>query len=115
MNNTNACDLLGCPNRGVLDLIQDINIRGIGAIVPLFTSLIFIGILIFGIFYVIKGSLKIIQSEGNEDKIKEGVNIFKGVFIGILMIFIGILGLILVLGFFQAGEITNVDVNIPIN
>lgn len=106
-----ACGLLGCGNIGIdISRFDNLNLLGI---ISLISSLIFGVIIIIGIFYVIKGSLKIMRSEGEVSKIEEGNKIFKGVFIGIVMILGGILGLVLMLALFDAGGVATVNPELP--
>lgn len=108
---TTACGLLGCNLIGI-DISRFDNLNAIG-ILSLIASLIFIGILVIGIFFIIKGALKIVRSEGDVSKVQEGQNIFRGVFIGIIMIFVGLLGLVLMLAIFQAGGVTQINPELP--
>jgi large-conductance mechanosensitive channel len=75
-----------------------------------FASLIFVGIIAFGIFQVIRASLKIIRSEGDSSKIQDGADTLKGVMIGIGMIFVGLIGLVIILAFFGAEGVVNTPV-----
>lgn len=106
-----ACGLLGCDNIGI-DISRFDNLSPIG-IISFISSLVFGVIIIIGIFYVIKASLKIMRSEGEASKIEEGNKIFRGVFIGIIMILGGILGLVLMLALFDAGGIATVNPELP--
>src|SRR5690606_23722251 len=108
---TTACGLLGCNFVG-LDITRFDNLTAAG-VVQLVVSLIFVGIIAYGIFLVIKASLTIIRSEGNPDKIQGGSNMIKAVFIGIGIIFVGIVGLVLVLAFFDATGIVTVNPEEP--
>lgn len=84
-------------------------------------SLIFVGIIIFGVFLIIKASLKIIRSEGNESMVQEGAQSIRGVFIGLIVIFIGIIGVVIIAVLFNAEgifglpqpEFEEVPINIP--
>jgi uncharacterized membrane protein YidH (DUF202 family) len=70
--------------------------------VQLALSLIFVAIVIIAIYIIIKAAIKYIRSEGDEDKIQEAQKAIKSVFVGIAALFVGIIGLVLVLAFFQA-------------
>ncbi len=76
-------------------------------------SIVFVGIVIYGIFLVIKAALKIIRSEGDSAKVEEGYNMFKGVWIGIGLIFVGILGIVIIIALFNAVSLTNTPVENP--
>lgn len=73
-------------------------------------SAVFVGIIIISIYVVIKSALKYIQSEGDDKKIGEASKAIKAVFIGIAALFVGIIGIIIVLAFFNAtGALTTED------
>ncbi len=65
-------------------------------------SAVFVGIIIISIYVVIKSALKYIQSEGDDKKIGEASKAIKAVFIGIAALFVGVIGIIIVLAFFKA-------------
>jgi len=111
-----VCDLLGCndihnttvglkPGAGLNGTLANFIRFGLG--------LVFVGIIALGIFLTIKAALTIIRSEGNESKIEEGTKAIKGVFIGIAIIVFGIVGIIVLLAFFQAGSLLNQNVPVP--
>ena len=108
---TTACGWLGCNALG-FDLTRFDNVNVL-QIIALISSLVFIGIIVIGVVYVIKGSLKIISSEGDSSKIEEGTKIFKGVMIGLVMIFQGILGVLLMIALFDASSVTQVSTDLP--
>ena len=71
-------------------------------------SLVFIGIILISVFIIVQSAVKYIQSQGEEAKIAEAQKAIRSVFVGIAVLFIGIIGLILVLAFFNAsGLISN--------
>lgn len=74
--------------------------RFVAARLQLFISLIFVGIIILAVFIIIRAGVKYIQSQGDEGKIQEAQKAIKSVFIGIAVLFVGILGIVLVLAFF---------------
>lgn len=79
-------------------------------LIQLVLNLIFIGIIIVSIYIIIKAAVKYIQSEGDDKKIQEAQKAIKSVFIGIAALFIGIIGIILVLAFFNAtGAVNNAN------
>lgn len=65
-------------------------------------SLVFIGVIAFAVYTVIKAAIKYIQSEGDEAKVEEAQKAIKTVFIGIGALFVGIIGLIVIILFFGA-------------
>ena len=82
-------------------------------IITVVLGLVFSAIIVFGIFLVIKAAMKIIRSEGDPGQVEEGSKIIRGVFIGIAIIFIGVIGLVLIVTIFQSGGIFNIDVQTP--
>jgi amino acid transporter len=72
-------------------------------------SLIFIGIIIISVFIIIQAGVKYIQSQGEEGKIAESQKSIKSVFVGIAILFVGIIGLVLVLAFFGGTGLLGTD------
>lgn len=106
-----ACGLLGCDNLGIdVTRFEDLNILQIAS---LLVSFIFIGIIALGIFFIIKAVFKIIRSEGDSAKVEEGSKIFRGIFIGLFIILAGIVGLVLMVALFQAGDVFNTNPEVP--
>lgn len=66
-------------------------------------SLVFVGIIAIAIFIIIKAALKYIRSEGNEEQVTEAQKAIKNVFIGIGALIVGVIGLVVILGIFNAG------------
>ncbi len=79
----------------------------------LIVSLIFVAIIIFSIYVIIKAAIKYIRSEGDPGKIEEAQKAIKSVFIGIAALFVGLIGIIIVIAFFGAGGA--LDTNNTIN
>jgi uncharacterized membrane protein YidH (DUF202 family) len=77
----------------------------------LIVSLIFVAIIIFSIYVIIKAAIKYIRSEGDPAKIEEAQKAIKSVFIGIAALFVGLIGIIIVIAFFGAGGALNSDQN----
>lgn len=94
---------------GISQLCKDANVAGqtatssVVALVKLGLQLIFVGIIVISIYVIIKAAVQYIRSEGDEDKVKQSQKAIKTVFVGIAALFIGIIGIIIVLAFFQAG------------
>lgn len=110
-NEITACGLLGCDNVGIdVTRFEDLNILQIAS---LLVSFIFIGIIALGIFFIIKAVFKIIRSEGDSAKVEEGSKIFRGIFIGLFIILAGIVGLVLMVALFQAGDVFNTSPEVP--
>lgn len=76
-------------------------------------GLIFTGFIAFGVFIIVKNATKIINSQGSEEKLSEGVSAIKTVFIGVIMLLVGIIGLLVLASLFGAGGIFNSDVETP--
>lgn len=76
-------------------------------------SAVFVVIIIISIYIIIKSALKYIQSEGDEKKIGEASKAIKAVFIGIAALFIGIIGIIIVLAFFNASDALKTEGDVP--
>lgn len=73
----------------------------------LIVSLIFVAIIIFSIYVIIKAAIKYIRSEGDPAKIEEAQKAIKAVFVGIAALFVGLIGIIVVIAFFGAGGALN--------
>lgn len=73
----------------------------------LILSLVFIGIILLSVIIIIQAGIKYIQSQGNEGQIKEAQKAIKSVFIGIGVLFVGIIGIVLVLLFFNGQGFLN--------
>lgn len=69
-------------------------------------SAVFVAIIIISIYVVIKSALKYIQSEGDDKKIGEASKAIKAVFVGIAALFVGVIGIIIVLAFFNSTQLT---------
>ncbi len=86
----------------------------VGTLLEFALSFIFVGILIFGIWLILQATLKIIRSEGNEEQVQSGYKLIKGAYTGIVLIFVGIIGLVVVFALFNATDIFKVGTgNIP--
>jgi uncharacterized membrane protein YidH (DUF202 family) len=77
----------------------------------LIVSLIFVAIIIFSIYVIIKAAIKYIRSEGDPAKIEEAQKAIKSVFIGIAALFVGLIGIIIIIAFFGAGNALNTTGN----
>jgi hypothetical protein len=72
-------------------------------------SLLFIGLILFAVFYVVKAAVTYIQSQGQPDKIAEATKAIRSVFVGLGALFVGIAGILLVLAFFGGSLSGNTD------
>lgn len=79
------------------------------ALVRLSLQLIFIGIIIISIYIIIRAAIKYIRSEGDDQKIQDASKAIKSVFIGIAALFIGIIGIVIILAFFNASVGTDTN------
>lgn len=106
-----ACGLLGCDiigGQGNVDAI----VGSTGGLIRLGFSLIFVVIIVIGIAMIVKAAFTIIRSEGDSSKIEEGYKTLKGVWIGVGLIFVGIIGVVVVLAFFNA-EVVDTNPEVP--
>lgn len=81
----------------------------------LIVSLIFVAIIIFSIYVIIKAAIKYIRSEGDPAKIEEAQKAIKSVFVGIAALFIGLIGIIIILAFFNVSNVGTVDSGTELN
>lgn len=105
-----GCSLLGCntvANSAFLDF------SNIGGIIRIGVASIFALIIVYGIIMVIRATIRIIRSEGDPLKLQEGFGIVRGVILGIVIIFVGLIGMVVVIAFFNAGSIVNVTPQPP--
>lgn len=64
-------------------------------------TLVFVGIIVVSIFYVISAAIRYIRSEGDESKVKDASKAIKAVFVGLAALFIGLIGIVIILAVFQ--------------
>jgi hypothetical protein len=106
-----VCGLLPCDQYDQ-DQITNIN-QTVEDLLKYGLSAIFVGILILGVYQIVKAVLKIIRSEGKQEDLEGGYNILKGVWVGIGLFFVGVIGLVIVLAVLDSGGIVSTDVNNP--
>jgi len=95
--------LCGGTAKSVTDVTGDAK-----SIVTFLVSFIFVVIIIFAVYVIIRAAIKYIRSEGDETKIQEAQKAIKSVFIGLVALFIGIIGLVIILVVFNAlGAVQN--------
>jgi ABC-type phosphate transport system permease subunit len=83
------------------------------AFAQLGVSFIFIGIILIAVYVIIKAAIKYIRSEGNEEKIQDAQKAIKQVFVGIGALFVGLIGLVIIIVFFNAtGGINDADTDV---
>jgi len=111
-----ASELLPCDqyDTSAFDACGDVNGQ-VTEVIKFAIAAVFGAIIIYGIFLIIKAALTIIRSNGDPTQVEAGASMIRGVYIGIGIIFIGIVGLIIVIAFFGAGGILNTTVNTPGN
>lgn len=107
-DSTSLCGLFPCDQ-----YTQDSKNIDVGSLIKFGLSAVFVGIIIIGIFSVIRAALKIIQSEGDPKKLEEGTNVLKGVWVGLVIIFLGVFGIIFILIFFNAQGAADPNTNLP--
>ncbi|RMD77221.1 hypothetical protein D6810_01530 [Candidatus Dojkabacteria bacterium] len=71
-------------------------------------QLVFVGIVGVAIYVIVKAALKYIRSEGEKESVEQARAAIKTVFAGIAALFVGIVGLVLVIAFFNASGALNV-------
>ncbi len=111
-----TCDFLPCSDEQESDpnLGESLN-SGLENTILTAIDLVFVGIIVYGIFLIIKSALKIIRSEANDEQLMSGYKGIKTVMIGIALIFVGIIGIVLITAIFGATEIFNQDPDSPLN
>lgn len=107
-DSTSLCGLFPCDQ-----YTQDSKNIDVGSLIKFGLSAVFVAIIIIGIFSVIRAALKIIQSEGDPKKLEEGTNVLKGVWFGLVIIFLGVFGIIFILIFFNAQGAVDPNTNFP--
>lgn len=82
--------------------------------IQFFTTVIFIGIMTFGLYRIIVGVVKIIGAYSNDEQLTEGSDILKRVFWGVIFFFLGIVGLVLISSFFgnETPLLNNIDLTL---
>lgn len=63
-------------------------------------SLVFIGIIILAVYIIVTSGIQYVRSKGDEKEIAAANKAIKSVFVGIGVLFVGVVGVILVLAFF---------------
>lgn len=117
LNAQSASEFLPCDqyNSAVFDACSENVNDQVTNLIRAVISLVFIAIILYGIFLIIKAALTIIRSNGDPAQIESGAGIIRSVYIGIGIIFIGIIGLIVVIALLGASSVVNVNVNAPGN
>lgn len=108
MTEFSLCGLLGplglpfgCQDGGTGTFGQgDIAASYIMPRLQLVLSLVFVGIILVAIVYVVRAAIQYIQSQGNPEEIENATKSIRAVFIGIGALFVGIAGILLVITFF---------------
>ncbi len=105
MQDDSLCGIVGCDiNQGENYLLNLDNIVQTGL------TVLFSLIIIYGIFMIIKAVVKIISSEGDEGKLESGLKSIRGVYYGVVIIFVGLIGLVIIFALFNVTELPdNVD------
>ncbi len=62
--------------------------------------LMFTIVIVIAIVYAVLAGLKYIQSQGESDKVEEAQNALKSVFIGVLVVFVGVVIVVVIAGIF---------------
>lgn len=106
------CDFIGpiCNAIGLEDGAKDAGAVAqnfLRARLNLGLSLLFIGIILIAVFIIVQAGIKYVQSQGDEGKIAEAQKAIKSVFLGIGVLFVGLIGIILVLVVFNGLGLLN--------
>lgn len=88
-------------NQGVSNNVNNLATDA-GSLVSFGLSLIFVGIIAVAVYVIIRAAIKYIRSEGDESKIEEAQKAIKTVFMGVGALLVGIVGLVIILVFFQS-------------
>ncbi len=107
-----VCEFLPCGPDGLLPAPGDPIPTGL-AFARYGAGLIFTGFVIVGVGLIVRSGVKIIQSQGDEAKVEEAAKAIKGVFIGIGMLFLGIIGIVVLLAIFSNASFLNEEVPTP--
>jgi len=101
------CDFVPCKSGGCVDGECASSLLDLNTLIRTGLSTVFVLIIAYGIFLIIRAALKIIRSEGDKDKVQEGIENVRGVFFGLIIIFVGIIGIVLITVLFNATNIFN--------
>ena len=107
-----ACDFLPCGDNGVLPAPNNSEATGL-SFFRFGVGLIFSIFIAIGIFVIIKSSLEIIRSEGDNEKIENASKSIRGVFIGIAILLMGIIGIVILISFFSDASFLQKPVPTP--
>lgn len=116
MSSNSFCEVFGCTDFSNFNP-GNVTLGGVVSLAQWGASLIFVIIIIIGIFSIVRGSYKMINSEGDDTKIQEGFKVIRGVWIGIGLIFVGLIGIIIIsvifggTGIFQTTPTPPADLN----
>ncbi|MCS7317182.1 MAG: hypothetical protein NZZ41_02515 [Candidatus Dojkabacteria bacterium] len=86
-------------------------VNEVAGLIRFLLSLIFLGIIISSVVVVVKASLTYIQSEGDNNKVAQAKKAIQNVFVGLAALFVGVIGIIVVLAFFGATGALNLSTN----
>lgn len=106
------CDLVPC-NENITDVTASSTLSLGLRIALLVVGLIFTVFIAAGVFFILKAGLKIIRSEGDPSQIEGAVKIMKGVYAGVIILILGVVGLAIILGILQSGQITATPITEP--
>jgi len=107
------CDFVPCENASCPDGNCPNALTDTESIIKFSFTLIFVAIIILGISMILRAVVKIIQSEGDEKKMQEGIEYMRGVMFGVIIIFVGIIGIVIITVLFNAQDILNQEPGDP--
>ena len=77
------------------------------------TGSIFLLILIYGVYLVLKGTLRMIRADGQSDRFVAGYSLIRTFFLGLGLLFVGLIGLVVMSVLFDITGIFTQDVTDP--
>jgi hypothetical protein len=109
------CDFYPCGNGNSEGEIasEETLLSSMSNVFQTVTSALFAIIILYGVYLVIKGAVEIIRSEGDAEKVEKGYKLIKSVYIGVAMIFIGLIGLVIIAALFGGVSIFQVQIKEP--
>ena len=97
------CDALGIGGNNSGDVAVGLAARWFNLAI----TIIFTAIILIAVYVIVTNAIKYMQSQGDETKIGEAQKAIKSVFIGIALMFVGLVGIVLVLAFFGGNNLLN--------
>lgn len=107
------CDFFPCSeSQQSPNLDEDVNSAAENLFIFV-TTFSFTGIILVGIYYILRGSVQIIWAQGDASAVEKGFSKIKGVYVGIIILFVGLIGLVVLIVFFDGGSIFTTSISDP--